>query len=168
MIRSRWSLVLTILLVPSLGWAEVPIAVASRVSNRPPGRCGWCALETLARHHGLKSMYGLTEQHPCTCCPRSLEESLASAGIRYRIQYPGCHNDEILRYAIRENLGAAVGFREPHAGAEKHIVTLVELRGDVVKVIDPNDSDGRTRQMSFARFQRLWDGFALVLEPDVV
>jgi hypothetical protein len=156
---------LLLLLVPGAARAEVKIAAACRVKNRPPGRCGWCALETLARHHGLKALYGLTEEHPSLCCPRSLEEPLAKMGIPYRIQYPGCRDAEILRYAIREGLGAAVGLRGPYPGAEKHIVTLVDLGEGAVKVIDPDDADLRTRQMSLGRFLRRWDGFALVLEP---
>src|SRR5262245_1363640 len=154
-----------LLLVPSAAWAEVKIAAACRVKNRPPGRCGWCALETLARHHGLTAIYGLTEAHPSLCCPRDLEEPLQKAGIGYRIQYPGSRNAAILRYAIREELGAAVGLRDGYLDAENHIVTLVDLGEDSVKVIDPNDAEGRTRQISLARFLRWWDGCALVLEP---
>ncbi len=153
------------LLVPCAVRAEVKIAAACRVKNRPPGRCGWCALETLARHLGLQAMYGLTDKHPSTCSPRSLEECLTNADVPYRIQYPGCRREDILRYAIRANLGAAVGLREPAAGDIKHIVTLVDFRDDTVKVIDPNDAECRTRPMSLDRFRRQWDGFALVLEP---
>jgi hypothetical protein len=167
MLNSLRCIALTLpLLVPGVACAEVKIPAACRVKNRPPGRCGWCALETLARHLGLKAMYGLTEKHPSTCSPRSLEDCLTKAGIPYRIQYPGRHREEILRYAIRADLGAAIGLREPYPGADKHIVTLVDLDEDTVKVIDPNDADGRTRQMSLARFLRWWDGFALVLEPE--
>lgn len=152
-------------LVPCVVQAEVKIAAACRVKNRPPGRCGWCALETLARRLGLEAMYGLTDKHPSTCSPQSLEECLESAGISYRIQYPGRRREDILRYAIRADLGAAVGLREPYPGADKHIVTLVDFRDDSVKVIDPNDAECRTQQMSMERFRRRWDGFALVLEP---
>jgi hypothetical protein len=151
------------LLVPCVIRAEVKIAAACRVKNRPPGRCGWCALETLARRLGLQAMYGLTDKHPSTCSPRSLEECLASAGISYRIQYPGQRDEDILHYAICADLGAAVGLRGPYPGADKHIVTLVDFGDDFVKVIDP--ADCRTRQMSLERFRRWWDGFALVLEP---
>jgi hypothetical protein len=153
------------LLVPYAVWAEVKIPAACRVKNRPPGRCGWCALETLARHLGLQAMYGLTEKHPSLCSPQSLEECLTNAGISYRIQYPGRRREDILRYAIRAELGAAVGLREPYPGADKHIVTLVDFGDDAVKVIDSDDAECRTRQMSMDRFLRWWDGFALVLEP---
>jgi hypothetical protein len=110
-------------------------------------------------------MYGLTEKHPSLRSPPSLEECLRNVGIAYRIQYPGRLSEDILRYAIRTDLGAAVGLRGPHRGDDKHIVPLVDFSDDSVKVIDPNDADGRTRQMSREHFRRWWDGFALVLVP---
>jgi hypothetical protein len=146
------------------GRAEVRVAPACRIRNRPPGRCGWCALETLARHHCLRVLYGLTERNSSTCSPTNLEEALTGTGILYRIQYPGSHEQAILYYAVREGLGAAVGFRELYPGSGGHIVTLIDIHGDTVKLIDPNDQDGRTRTMSLDRFLYWWDGFALVLE----
>src|SRR5207244_704733 len=50
--------------LPLYAPAGVNIPTDCRVPNQPPGRCGWCALETLARHHGIKTLYGLVEQHP--------------------------------------------------------------------------------------------------------
>jgi hypothetical protein len=146
--------------------AEVHIAQNDRVHNRPPGRCGWCALETLARHHGLAAIYGFTANHPFLCSARSLEQSLTHAGVLFRIQYPGSHSRAILNFAIAENLGAAVGLREPSPGVAGHIVTLVDLHDDTVKYIDPNDDDGRTRRMSLQRFLSSWDGLAVVLVPE--
>src|SRR5436190_17213613 len=34
------------------GRAEVHVAPENRIRNVPGDGCGWCALETLARHHG--------------------------------------------------------------------------------------------------------------------
>ncbi|HZT79311.1 MAG TPA: hypothetical protein VFA26_03765 [Gemmataceae bacterium] len=160
----RFVALVVALLLPCAARAEVKIAMANRVKNKPPGRCGWCAVETLARHHGLKALYDLTECSACRCCPSDLEAALAKAGIRYRVQKPGNTDPAILRYAIRKDLGAAVGFRELEPGAGGHIVTLVDFTDEGVKVIDPNDSDRRTRTMTVERFLYWWDGFALVLE----
>jgi hypothetical protein len=165
MSKSVYRSALLLLLLPCAARAEVEIAPDCRVKNEPPGRCGWCALETLARHHRLTALYGLTRKHPSTCSARSLEESLATAGVPYRIQYPGGRRRDILRYAIREGLGAVIGFRKPHPGADGHIVTLVDFTEAGVKVIDSNDADGRTRTMSRDRFLDRWDGFALVPDP---
>ena len=127
--------------------AEVNIPTDCRIKNRPPGRCGWCALETLARH-----------QH--------IEPALAENGIGYWIQYRGCYDTKILRDAVRRDRGVLVGFRELYPGKGGHIVTVIDLGPDAVRVIDSNDGDGRTRTMSRDGFFHWWDGFALVLNPD--
>jgi hypothetical protein len=150
----------------SLTWAEVKVPQDCRIKNRPPGRCGWCALETLARLHAFKCLYGLSESHATMCSAVHLEDALTGTGITYRIQYPGDYSEAILRYAVREQLGAVVGFREIVPGAGGHIVTLVDFTEDMVKVIDSNDPDCKTRTMSLDRFLYWWDGFALVLEED--
>jgi ABC-type bacteriocin/lantibiotic exporter with double-glycine peptidase domain len=154
-----------VLLSSGVTGAEVKIAAKYRIKNRPPGRCGWCALETLARHHQLTELYELSKDNASRCTAHSLKTALAKTSVSYRIQYPGTMDQEILHYATREGLGAAVGFREPYPGAGGHIVTLVDFTEDSVKVIDPNDQDGRIRRMSLERFLHWWDGLALVLEP---
>jgi hypothetical protein len=175
MLRALWCIPLSLFLLASTARAAIHIAPECRVKNRPPGRCGWCALETLARHHGVKAVYGFADRHPCTCSPRSLEAALQETGVRYRMQYPGCRNRSILHYAIEEELGAAIGLRagaptEEHGamqgGVSGHIVVLVDLAPDMVRFLDPNDADGRTRTMSLRRFLARWDGLAVVLVPD--
>ena len=165
MVKQLLSLTLTVfLVVPSALRAEVNVPAACRIRNRPPGRCGWCSLETLARHHKIEGLYGLTEQNASRSDVGNLEATVADADVSYRIQYPGYRSQAILRYAVQHSLGAVVGFRELHPGAGGHIVTLIDFTEDAVQVIDPNDADGRTRRMSLDRFLYWWDGFALVLE----
>jgi ABC-type bacteriocin/lantibiotic exporter with double-glycine peptidase domain len=153
-----------LLLIASVVRAEVKVPAECRIKNRPPGRCGWCCLETLARYLKIKALYGLTEHNASRCDVGNLETVLVDSEIPYRVQYPGTHNQAILRHAVHENLGAVVGFRELYPGAGGHIVTLVDLTENGVQVIDPNDTDGRTRRMTLERFLYWWDGFALVLE----
>lgn len=156
------------LLIPGAMRAEVNVPAACRIKNRPPGRCGWCCLETLARHLQIKALYGLTEHNASRCDVSNLETTVQGADIPYRIQYPGDRCQAILRYAVREDLGAVVGFRELFPGAGGHIVTLIDLSEESVQVIDPNDADGRTRRMTLERFLYWWDGFALVLEGEAL
>ncbi len=153
-------------LLPCTADAEVKIAATSRIKNRPPGRCGWCALETLARHLQIKALYGLTDKKACMAAPSDLEATLTACGVRYRIQYPGSYSKTILHDAIRDGLGAAVGFRELHPGKGGHIVTLIDFGAEEVRVIDPNDQDGRIRTMALNRFLHWWDGFAVILVKD--
>ena len=146
--------------------AEVNISADCRIKNRPPGRCGWCALETLARHQQVTALYGVTEKNARRARPEDLEHVLTEADVDYRIQRRGTFGTRILREAVRQDRGAVVGFRERSPGAGGHIVTLVDFGAEEVRVIDPNDADGRVRTMSRERFMHWWDGFALVLNPD--
>jgi ABC-type bacteriocin/lantibiotic exporter with double-glycine peptidase domain len=150
--------------LPSVGRAEVMIGVASRVPNLPSGRCGWCALETLARHHGIKALYGIADRQPPNCRPRDLEAVVTAANVKYRIQSRGCRSTELLQYAMLEQLGAVVGFRPLVTGGKGHIVTLVDFGQENVRFLDPNDTDGYVRTLDLEAFLQRWDGFALVLE----
>lgn len=152
-----------ILFLPCAVEAEVNISKACRVKNRPPGRCGWCAVETLARHHEIKILYGIVDKNPTQSKPADLEKALDDAKVSYRVQARGCFNKDILIEAMREELGAVVGFRELHPGGGGHIVTLIDYGSDTVRLIDPNDQDQRIRTLSMERFLNYWDGFALVL-----
>jgi ABC-type bacteriocin/lantibiotic exporter with double-glycine peptidase domain len=151
-------------LLPGTARAEVKIALENRVRNQPEGRCAWCALETLGRHHGIAALSGLADKHSTRATQIDLEAALDDLRVDYRTQPVGSRSTTILRYAIQEDLGAIVGFRERVPGDGPHMVTLVEFGPDEVRVIDSNDADGRIRTMSRKRFLSWWDGFALVLE----
>jgi hypothetical protein len=158
-----------VLALPFAAAADVKIAAKNCMRNRPPGRCGWCAVETLARHHHFTSLYGLTKKHACRCNAEDLEEALEKGDIAYHVQYPGKRNrrkTKILRSAIKNGQGAAVGFREHHEGAGKHIVTLVGWGSKTVRIIDSSNAPWRVKRMSKKRFLYYWDGFALVLDKE--
>jgi hypothetical protein len=166
MAKKRGLIALTFLvLIAGAAWGGVDIPATCRVKNQPPGRCGWCSLETLGRYHQLTALYQLSEKKAYRCSTSSLESTLGQLGIAYRVQPCGGYSQDILNYAVSENLGAVVGFRELYPGAGGHIVTLVDFSDSGVRVIDSNDQDGRIRDMSLARFLYWWDGFALVIEP---
>ena len=53
----------TFLVFCNFAFAEVKIAVKNRIPNdRDVGYCAWCCLETLGRHHKIKSLYDLVEK----------------------------------------------------------------------------------------------------------
>jgi hypothetical protein len=160
------ALVFALSLLPGAARAEVNIEPECRMANRPPGRCGWCAVETLARHHQIKVLFGIVEEHATTADPEDLTALLDKVKVRYKLQNRGDRDTEVLRKACDDGLGAVVGFRPLHEGAGGHIVTLVDFGADTVKVIDPNDQDGRVRTMPRERFLYWWDGFTLVLQPE--
>jgi hypothetical protein len=150
-------------LFPGLASAAVDIPTDCRIANRPPGLCGWCALETLARHHGIEALHGLTEKSRGPARPSELEQALITHQVRYSIQQRGPQSTRILQEAIRADLGALVGFRPLAEGASGHIVTLVDFGPEEVRFIDP-DAPRRLRVMDLETFLELWDGFALVLQ----
>ncbi len=160
------ALAAVLLLVPVPARAEVHIAPACRIKNRPPGRCGWCSVETLARHHHIRALFGLVEQHASAAGPDDLTAVLDKAKVGYQVQRRGESDTALLRSSCKDGLGAVVGFRPIEPGAGGHIVTLVDFSDDGVKVIDPNDEDGQVRTMTTERFLQWWDGFALVLKPE--
>jgi hypothetical protein len=162
--RTQTLTLLLSLWLPCSALAEVKIGLSDRVKNQPPGRCGWCAVETLGRHHKIKVLFGITEKNATRTDPEDLEEALTKLGVPFRVQHRGNLSQTILQNAIKEKLGAVVGFRELHPGAGGHIVTLIDFGPKEVRVIDSNDADRRTRTMSLDRFLFWWDGFALVLE----
>jgi hypothetical protein len=143
--------------------AGVDIAPDCRIANRPPGRCGWCAVETLARHHRIKALYGLVEKNSSQSRPRDIERVVTASEVKFRLQQRGSQSTEILQYAIRNGLGAAIGFRPACGGSGGHIVTLVDFGPEEVRYIDPNYSD-RVRMMDRETFRERWDGFALILD----
>jgi hypothetical protein len=152
------------LLLPSLAFSEVKIAKTCRVANQKDGRCGWSALETLARYHGIKSLYGVGDGHPANTRPKDLEQAVVASGAKYRIQSRGCRDTEVLRSSVRDDLGAIVGLRPTYPGGRGHIVTLVDFGIEEVRFIDPNDQDGQVRTIDIESFLERWDGFTLVLE----
>jgi len=159
------ALTVALFLLPCAARAEVNIAPECRMKNLPPGRCGWCALETLGRHHHINALIGLVENHPSTADPDDLTAVLDSVKVRYKLQQRGDRHTALLRKACAEGLGAVVGFRPFQEGGGGHIVTLVDFTEDTVKLIDPNDQDCRVRTIPRERFLRWWDGFTLVLQP---
>jgi hypothetical protein len=153
-------------LLPCVAWADVNIAPENRMKNLPPGRCGWCALETLGRHHHIKALIGLVEDHPTTADPDDLTNLLDKVKVRYKLQQRGDRDTALLRKACADGLGAVVGFRPLQEGAGGHIVTLVDFTDDTVKLIDSNDKDVSVRTISRERFLHWWDGFTLVIMPE--
>jgi hypothetical protein len=156
---------LVLVALPCTSLAEVVIDPSCRMKNRPPGRCGWCAVETLGRHHHIKVLFGLVDAHASISDPEDLTAVLDNLKVSYSYQPRGTRDTAILRRASNEALGAVVGFRPLSEGGGGHIVTLVDFNEETVKVIDPNDEDLRVRTMPTERFLHWWDGLTIVIVP---
>jgi hypothetical protein len=161
----RSAALLVALAVPALAAGEVHIARKNRIHNLPPGRCGWCAVETLARQQHIRALYGLTHKHPSRWSdPDDVEVVLHKKHVRYHIQYPGERSTKIIRTAVAEGRGVAVGLFDYKPGQGGHIVTLVGWGKRWVRIIDSNDRALRVRAITKKRFLAKWDGLAVVLD----
>ncbi len=164
-VRIRLLAVILATFVPNFAHADVPIERSDRVHDRWGDRCGWCALETMANYFDITELHQLADKRTGPATLADLESILDGVNVNYRAQDAGCRNKQILSYAVRENLGAIVGFRERTPGGQRHLVILVDYGPDTVRVLDSHDADGRVRTMPLKRFLSWWDGSALVIEP---
>jgi hypothetical protein len=119
-------------------------------------------VETLARHHGIKALYGLVDRNSGPSRPGDLERAVTASEVRFWIQQRGSTSTDILDHAIQSDLGAVVGLRPASGGHGGHIVTLVDFGAEEVRYIDSNYPD-RVRLMDRETFLERWDGFALIL-----
>ena len=161
----RLAILLLMLALPAIAQADVAIPQQHRVPNRTGSQCAWSSLETLARFHGLTQIHGLTQRYGGlggqgyggTTGPGGPERVLTQAGVRFRSQTPPNRDLAILRYAVRCNLGAAVGL------SGTHVVTLVGLdeASQSFRAIENSDSQLRVRTIHLSH----WDGWTIVLFP---
>lgn len=173
--------------------ADVDIAVKNRIANVEDGYCVWCSLETLGRHHNIKSLRGLVKNKVKTAGyyrisyvqngPYFVErrewvkdggatqeqaiEELKRLGVSYRIQWKGSHRTKILYDACKEKLGAVIGFKPPKDSNVGHAVVLVGINDKEVEYIDSNDHK-KVSVMSRKEFDKKWSGGAIVIDmmPD--
>src|SRR5579871_5677981 len=101
----RYLALIVLLVAPAAAFADLNIPLQCRIKNRPPGRCGWCALETCARHQRVKALFGITDEHDSRCDPENQEAVLVQKHLAYRIQPRGNCDTAILSQAIREGRG---------------------------------------------------------------
>jgi hypothetical protein len=174
---------LFVLLVAQVAVAgEIPIPKEHRIANEPPGYCMWCALETIGRTMGIKELYGLKEGRKgesdswiwldsqwapipaAGAVPQTVREQLDRLRVRYQMQSPGDTDTTILTKSLSSGSAVAIGFASAQG---KHAVVLVELTDKVARIVDSQDvSEAKT--LTRAKFDELWDGWAVVLEREVI
>lgn len=163
MLRIWFTMLITLWFTAPLS-AQITLDPSSWVPNRPPGRCAWCALETLARHHNIPALHNLTRDKDSVSSIRDIEELLQAKKVSYQIQYCGSYTMDLLKTAIQKKRGAVVGFRPLITQTTGHIVLVTNLEEHSVTVLDPNDTMVTPRRMDRVRFTAWWDGFTLVLD----
>jgi hypothetical protein len=67
-------------------WADIKIKPKDHMQNEEPGKCAWCALETLGRTHGWKSLVGLSERRTQPARHDDMITELKAAKVDYEVQ----------------------------------------------------------------------------------
>lgn len=143
---------------------QVPIAQNNRIYNKSGDQCGWASLETLARHHEIKSLYDLTKNHKGLINDNNGPNVLKRKKVEFKYQKQTDKNVEILKtYVEQKHYGAAVGLDGTH------MVTLCHFdeKNGIAKFIDnsgPNALEIQTWDIK--KFLERWDGTTYVLIPD--
>ncbi len=147
----------------------VDIKPEHRIPNRPPGLCCWVSLATLGYHHHIKELYRIDEEEKGTLAYASnVREALNKRKVKFKQQddnprwFGGC-NDDIIKEAIKRNLGCVCGVREGALGASAHAIIVVDYNDKTVEYIDPNTCT--VWVASRAWWDINWYGFAVFVEP---
>ena len=167
MFRYLISAVMTLILAAS-SFAQTDIKTEHRVANVGNGFCGWCAVETLGRHQGIKSLQGLVaRKHKALgdngggAWNSTLASELCSLGINHYYTHVGAYYRSMMQDAIAKNGGVVVGLRPVPPDKNGHYVVCVGYTDKHAYVIDSNDPK-KTTKMSRAKFDNAWDGSMLV------
>lgn len=105
--------VIVLLTITSVVRPEVVIDTKDRVKNMPPGCCMWASLETLAKHRGIKELYGITKLKS----DEAREYVARWNGYRWEY-YKEWRNGE-LQWAIKDNSG----------GTAERVTDLLNAKG---------------------------------------
>lgn len=205
----RATLLLAFFLCCGTSYAEVKVRPVDHMQNKSPGRCAWCALETLGRTHGWGEAAGMVENNARTAHWPDMVAELNKLKIKHHASYPGHLKDYyyvirdnfngkpysfavretkaeaeavlrkskllgrwwvekhprwdtgVLKKAVADDLGAAVDLIGKF---EKHMVVVVDIDDDEVRMIDSNTKQGEITVMSMPMFLSRWNGFAIVLD----
>ena len=204
---------LTVLVLTVSAFADFHVAKKNHMQNMDPGRCAWCALETLGRTLGWKSLEGCRDRNERGAYREDMIAELDKCKVRYRVHWPkeGEHfyhvihipqgktkqtwigvrrseaaakklmrssdsegvywierrlhwSTEFIRDALDDGLGVAVSLDIQTGKHSRHMVVVVGMDDDTVRIVDSNWKAGTIREESMAWFVTHFNGFALVIE----
>lgn len=143
--------------------AEVSIKEEHRLKNIPPGYCAWISIETLALHHNLKPLIGLTQHRiknhlPNGGEPNGINQVLQASKVPYKLSRSRDYT--LLKESCDNDIGAVINLHNYPAQGDYHTVVLIDINDKEVKFIDsnrPKDTMKGTRPW----FDKAWDGFAI-------
>lgn len=150
---------------------QCPIPPEDRVSNYSGIQCVYAAIETLGRWAREPKLTSppLTSRSECQgySNPYEIEQLLNKLRIRYRQSYlRPIEGRQLIREAMRDGRGALFGV----SGGKTYGHTMVMIHfdevNDCILYIDNSDKLLKTRSMSMAEFNKIWDRWVLVIYAD--
>jgi hypothetical protein len=94
-----------------------------------------------------------------------VHEELRKRNVKYKLQDHGNYSTSILKEAVDNNLGCAVGLMNYPRKGDYHMVTLTELTKDKFYFID-NLGECNRYEASRAWFDAHWSGYTILVYPD--
>jgi hypothetical protein len=178
----RLALFLVLLASPTVSAQYVVINGAHRTPNVPQGCCGYCVLETAARHHGHHSLagtvaartalpWGPTRQdpvcgpvrsHPCHSWQKDLVTVLSKHKIPHDSRPHGSYDRTILAEGVAGKRPVLFSTKGRHRCEAGHWWLMLGDAGSHYRVWDPNRA-AQNSHMPKDFFEKHWQGDSLAL-----
>lgn len=105
--------------------------------------------------------YEVRNEAPGT--PERVIEEMTRLKVTYKLQYEGNMDLTLLKDAVKNNLGVAVGFKDFPNEGNYHMVAVTDLTDEKVVFVDNRDC--ARYEASRAWFDKHWKGYAIVVYP---
>lgn len=145
---------------PELDGVQVPIPKNIRLYNKSGSQCVWCTIEMLGSFHGSKNTNGLTQSYKHATGPREVSRVLTNRNVKFK-QVTGKNYAFLQEWVAEKKMGVGIGVNGNHM-----ILVCHYEQNKLVKVIDNADRQLRIQTWDWAKFQRHFSGWAIVILPD--
>ncbi len=183
MLRYVGSLLVLLLAFSFSSAADVEIAKKNRIANKPGGFCVWAALETMGRHHKIKSLEGLVERKYAVMGhyeyhydgtqwhkqwvpfggsteDGAYDELKNNHKIGFWLYPRKTYNTKALKEACEAGRAVWVAFEWKNTNIG-HAVVLVTYNDEFVEFVDSNKVD-KVKKVSRKWFDEHWSGSAII------
>lgn len=166
--------VFLLLSLPSLSLAGITVENKHRIPNAPNGVCAWASLETLARHHGIKNLYGIRDHYANWRDSNNQKwrggadaDDLVQQCMLLQVPVKGFKHGpwNLMQKACDQNLGCVIGIQDWPSEGDKHALTLIDWKDDWIWFLDCNDT-GHVYKAEVKWLEQHWMGFVVVIWPE--
>lgn len=155
----------SIFLLTTQAIAEAKIAVKHRVSNRSPGYCAWCSLDTWGNHIKSERLAGLTayyiehDRYGTSATPEWINYQLDTLGVRYEHRQPGRQDFDFVKRHVQAGRAVMVDYQQEGG---LHAILVTNATDEEIWFVDSNDIAWDWSYKT-ADFKRMWTGWAVVI-----